>query len=333
MNEGLGWEVRDRTLRLTPVLAADIAGATSVVRVRYAGLCGSDVAKLAPDWPGLLPEPWRPGHEIVGVEANTGRWVAIDPLVPCGICDRCSTGVIQLCPGLRRVGWDLPGGLADVIAVPSANLVPLPGLADPAHAVLADPMAVALHGVRCGLGAPVGRLGIIGSGVLAVCTAASALAAGWRVHLAVRDRQRAAALRRVLDAAVVATPEDLPTCDAVVDAASGNTDRSMRQALAAVRDGGTVLAQTAYRPDVALSTPLRDVFCRSITVRGSFSYCRAGGRDDFRDAVGVLDAASGWPELLTRTQFRLADLPAALDALCSGPTRPYRAVLAPMKEE
>src|SRR5207244_10084077 len=107
--------------------------------------------------------------------------------------------------------------------------------------------------------------------------------------------------------AVVAMPEALPRCDAVVDAASGGTDRSLQQALAAVRDGGTVLVQTAYRPDVALSTPLRDVFRRSITMRGSFSYCRTGGRDDFRDALCVLGAASRWPELRPRAAFGLAD--------------------------
>jgi threonine dehydrogenase-like Zn-dependent dehydrogenase len=331
---GMAWEVHDRALRLVPASVTVDGSTTSLVQVRYSGVCGSDAAKLAPDWPDPLPDGWRPGHEIVGSDARTGAWVVVDPLVPCGTCDRCAVGSIQLCPGLRRIGWDLPGGFADTVAVPPASLVPVAGLADPAHGVLADALAVALHGVRCGLGPPTGRLGVIGSGVLAVCTAVCAKAVGWRVHQLVRDPDRAARLRQLFGITVVGRAAELPGCEAVVDAASGGTDLPLRQALDAVRDGGTVLVQTAYRPGVTLTAPVREVFRRSVTVRGSFSYCRAGGRDDFRDALAMLAAARGWPDLLTRTRFRLEDLPAAVALLhAGGSRRPYRIVLTPHTEE
>ncbi|MGY0230176.1 alcohol dehydrogenase catalytic domain-containing protein [Longispora urticae] len=328
MSQYLAWTVRDRELQVASVTMPEPDPRNSLVKVRYSGLCGSDRAKLDPSWTAPLPEPWYPGHEIVGIEARSGRWVAVDPLVPCGICRSCGRGQIQLCPNLRRIGWDLSGGLAEVLAVPQNNLVPLPPLADPAHGVLADPMAVALHGIRCGLAGLTGRLGIVGGGVLAVCTAVCARAAGWETHLVVRDPQRAAALRSVLDVGLVRRAEDLPACDAVIDAASGTTDQPIRQALSVVRDGGTVLVQNAYAPDVLLSSPLRDLFRRSVTLRGSFSYCRSNGRDDFREAVGLLASGGEWQALLTKCRYPLADLRRGLcDLDQPGMTRPFRVLL------
>jgi threonine dehydrogenase-like Zn-dependent dehydrogenase len=303
---------------------------TTIIETRYMGLCGSDVAKLNHPWQGQLPKPWHPGHEIVGVDTETGGWVAIDPLVSCRSCQYCDRGHVHLCPRLQRIGWDLPGGLADCLRVPRDSIVPLPRLHDPAHGVLADPMAVALHGVRCGLRGPLGRLGIVGGGVVAVCTAVYAADAGWDVHMLVREPSRSRRLRHVLDRRITLHSADLRACDVVVDAASGHNDSPIRQALKAVRDGGTVLVQNAYSPRVVLSAPLRDVFRRSIILRGSFSYCRADGDDDFRDALDVIARGGDWAALLTRDRFPLSGLPRGLAALSSGARhRPFKILLTP----
>ncbi|MEV7680630.1 hypothetical protein AB0O64_19105 [Streptomyces sp. NPDC088341] len=96
----------------------------------------------------------------------------------------------------------------------------------------------------------------------------------------------------------------------------------------AVRDGGTVLVQNAYAPRVFLSVPLRDVFRRSITLRGSFSYCRANGRNDFRDAIDVIAKGGDWAVLMTRDRFPLSQLPQGLAALRGGShQRPFKVLL------
>jgi threonine dehydrogenase-like Zn-dependent dehydrogenase len=325
MSGPYAWAVENGVLcRLSAPAGESAARDTTIIDTRYTGLCGSDVAKLNHPWQGRLPEPWYPGHEIVGVDTETGGWVAIDPLVSCRSCHYCDRGHVHLCPRLRRIGWDLPGGLADCVRVPRDSSIPLPHLHDPAHGVLADPMAVALHGVRCGLRVPLGRLGIIGGGVLAVCTAG----AGWDVHILVRDPSRAYQLRYVLDQPVTLHCGELPACDAVVDAASGHSDAPVHQALKAVRDGGTVLVQNAYAPHVVLSVPLRDVFRRSITLRGSFSYCRADGHDDFRDAIDVIAKGGDWAALMTRDRFPISELPQGLAALNKEARhRPFKVLL------
>ncbi|MEN8652336.1 alcohol dehydrogenase catalytic domain-containing protein [Streptomyces sp. 21So2-11] len=310
-------------------MATALDGDTRLIHVRYAGLCGSDLPKLHPTWNAPVPDPWFPGHEIVGLDALTGDWVTVDPLVSCRACPDCEHGRTHLCRRLQRIGWDLPGGLAEAVRVPSSNVVQLPVLRDHAHGVLADPMAVAVHGVRCGLRARSGRLGVIGSGALGVCTAVRAAHAGWDVHLAARSPARVIQLRDALaNLNIDVHHRTLPDCDAVVDAASGHNDSPLRQAAAAVRDGGTVLVQNAYAPYVALSLPLRDLFARSITVRGSFSYCRADGHDDFRDALVLLSLGGAWADLLTHDRYPLLELPSALAAMRhDSPNRPAKVLL------
>lgn len=329
MNAAYGWAVENGVLGWSPApLDVHAVRDTTVVAIRYTGVCGSDVAKLSHPWQGRLPEPWYPGHEIVGIDTESGDWVAVDPLVSCRSCGYCDRGQVHLCPGLRRIGWDLPGGIAHAVRVPRASVIGLPALHDPAHGVLADPMAVALHGVRCGLRVPLGRLGIIGGGVLGVCTAICAAEAGWDVHMLVRKPSQLHQLRYVIAPHATLHSTELPSCDAVVDAASGDSDSPVRQALRAVRDGGTVLVQNAYAPQVLLSVPLRDVFRRSITLRGSFSYCRTEGRDDFQDAVNVIAKGGEWAALMTRDRFPLADLPQGLTALKNGARhRPFKVLL------
>ncbi|MFJ8853643.1 hypothetical protein [Streptomyces sp. NPDC102437] len=113
-----------------------------------------------------------------------------------------------------------------------------------------------------------------------------------------------------------------------MDAASGLSDAPIRQALKVVRDGGTVLVQNAYAPRVTLSAPLRDIFRRSITLRGSFSYCRADGHDDFRDAIDVIARGGDWAALMTRDRFPLSELPQGLAALGSQARhRPFKILL------
>ncbi|WP_434600466.1 alcohol dehydrogenase catalytic domain-containing protein [Streptomyces sp. A5-4] len=317
------------SLRLAAAPRSSDTDGTTLISVRYAGLCGSDLPKLYPSWRGPVPSPWFPGHEIVGTVARTVDWVCVDPLIGCRSCGACADGHVHLCQRLRRVGWDLPGGLAEAVRVPSSSVVRLPALRDPAHGVLADAMAVALHGVRCGLPMRPRRLGLIGTGAVAVCTAVCAVRAGWDVHITARSVERRDQLGQALgDVPVTVHQGTLPPCDAVVDAASGQDDAPLRQALSCVRDGGTVVVQTAYAPQVALSLPLRDVFRRSITVRGSYSYCRANGGDDFRDALTLLTGGGAWADRLTQDRYPFLDLLRALsDLRGTDRHRPLKALL------
>ena len=265
------WEVRDSRLALhevDPPRRADV----ETVRITHTGICGSDLPKLLHPAGFALPTRWRPGHEIVGV-GSSGHPVAVDPLLPCELCTRCLAGDTQLCADLKRIGWDVPGGFAEQVSVPARNLRAIDGGLDPLHAVLADPAAVAIHGLRCNRLTP-GRLAVIGAGTVGLLTGIYAREAGWAVTVVHRDgHPPGPAVQHEIPVAFTSTSTIADTTfDAVVDAATGHDAAPLESALRLIRDGGTIIVQNAYHPDVTLRVPLRHIFRRSIHLIGTFSY-------------------------------------------------------------
>jgi threonine dehydrogenase-like Zn-dependent dehydrogenase len=117
------------------------------VKVRSAGICGSDLHLLSSS---DLPDPMVTlGHEVAGVTEN-GTAVAIEPLAPCEACDPCLRGEYNLCVRSSEMilGLGLDGGMADEMIVPERSLVRLPSGVDPRDASLVEPMAVLIHSFR-----------------------------------------------------------------------------------------------------------------------------------------------------------------------------------------
>lgn len=123
-----------------------------LVRVEWAGLCGSDLHVMSRgvwvvDWPAVL------GHELCGVIERAGRdagtavgtRVVADSRVPCGACGACTAGERDKCAELRFVGEAFPGGFATHCLLPERLAHPVPAGLEPSVAVLAEPLAVALH--------------------------------------------------------------------------------------------------------------------------------------------------------------------------------------------
>ena len=307
------WVVSGGTLQRAELPVPTPPPGYQLVAVRHCGVCGSDLAKLSIE-PISAPdtESWIPGHEIVGTSADITQQhlLAVDPLMPCEDCEACARGSIHLCSSLRRIGWDLPGGFAQYVAVPEGNLVPVADPIDPAVLVLADPLAVAIHGVRCGLGGERdGSLAVVGAGTVGVCTAAYAASVGLSVTVYGMRRtphRLPAAFAGVRFESPSARPE--PSFDAVVDAGEGRNDQPLRYCLRLVRDGGTVIVQNAYLPGIRLAEDLRAVFRRSIRIAGSFSFCREHGAGDFREAVQVLVKSPPWAQELVRGSSATSNL-------------------------
>jgi L-iditol 2-dehydrogenase len=72
---------------------------------------------------------------------------------------------------MELIGGQRPGGLAELVAVPVANLLPMdPGVPDHAR-VLVEPLAVGVHAARRAAVAPGERVVVIGAGPIGVFTA------------------------------------------------------------------------------------------------------------------------------------------------------------------
>lgn len=125
------------------------------------GLCGSDLHFYeeggSESFP--LPTPLVLGHEIAAEVVDEradlfgltcGDLVAVDPAQPCGECEWCVDGHVNLCPHQRFMGSppDNHGGLREYIAAPHQNLFPVPAGFTSATSALLEPLGVAIHTVR-----------------------------------------------------------------------------------------------------------------------------------------------------------------------------------------
>ncbi len=156
------------TLALTTRVVDPPETGQARIRMEWAGVCGSDLHVLRTGdwvsyWPAIL------GHEGVGVvescpggELADGTRVVIDSRVGCGRCEGCEKSPV-LCRNLQWVGEVFPGAFQEYGNFPVPSLVPCPAGIDPAVAVLAEPLSVALHAVNAASSVP-DRVLILGFG-------------------------------------------------------------------------------------------------------------------------------------------------------------------------
>jgi L-gulonate 5-dehydrogenase len=126
-----------------------------VVRLRAAGICGSDVHGLAGEHP-LMTLPRVLGHELAGqidavgtqvTRVSIGDHVVVDPMLRCGQCRPCQLGRYNCCENLRVLGVHIDGGFAESIALPQGQVHVIPETLPWEMGALVEPLAVGAHGV------------------------------------------------------------------------------------------------------------------------------------------------------------------------------------------
>lgn len=123
------------------------------IRIAFAGICGSDLGRGFKN--GAYHYPLIMGHEFSGVVEDVpengkyqiGTRAAIYPLLPCGKCESCREGMIQLCTHYDYFGSRRDGAFAQYLYVPEANIVPMPDRVSLEEAALSEPAAVAHHAI------------------------------------------------------------------------------------------------------------------------------------------------------------------------------------------
>jgi 2-desacetyl-2-hydroxyethyl bacteriochlorophyllide A dehydrogenase len=127
----------------------------ALVKILYGGICGSDLHIFRE---GMFVEKTGEtmGHEFVGTVVSSPRGsgfspadlVVGDPRVPCGRCPACAAGDFHRCSSLGFIGEVSPGAFADYLVIAPERLIKAKSGVDPREAVLAEPLAVAIHACR-----------------------------------------------------------------------------------------------------------------------------------------------------------------------------------------
>lgn len=195
-----GSTITIRTVAIPPLRQTD-----TLVRVRMATVCGSDLHTVSGRRPG--PRPSVLGHEAVGevLVAGAGSGVSVGDrviwavTVTCGTCARCRAGRTAKCSSVRKVGhealageWPLSGGYAEHIVLPGGTtFAAVPHRMPDA---VAAPAACATATVMATLEAagplPGKRVLICGAGMLGVTAVAACVDAGAQVQVVELDQQR-----------------------------------------------------------------------------------------------------------------------------------------------
>jgi threonine dehydrogenase-like Zn-dependent dehydrogenase len=147
-----------------------------LLRVRAATICHGDQQILKGQRTEKVALPLVPGHEFAGtIEAvgsyvrglSEGDAVACQGLLDCGRCDACRDGRTGVCRNYSELGCTLPGGFAELVAVPARCCHPAPGVPFPSLAA-AEPTANAISAVEaCGV-EPGDTVAVIGIGPIAL---------------------------------------------------------------------------------------------------------------------------------------------------------------------
>ena len=178
-------EMREAPL-LDLVLPTDVR-----IRMARVGICGSDVHYFTEGGIGSqrVEYPFTVGHEGAGIvekvgpgvtRVRVGDRIAIDPALPCGICDQCRGGRPHTCRKQKFLGCpgQIEGCLAEYLVLPEANCYPIPDTMTLDQAATVEPLSIGVYAVSLSVPMPGAALGILGAGPIGLSVLLSARAQG-----------------------------------------------------------------------------------------------------------------------------------------------------------
>jgi threonine 3-dehydrogenase len=256
-----------------------------LIRVRRAGVCGTDVHIY--DWDpwaqGRVKPPITVGHEFAGEVVRVGRLVTdvhegdrvtAEGHIVDGRCLLCRTGNSHVCPYTKIIGVDRDGCFAEYIAMPATNVWHLDDATSFDVGGIHDPMGNAFHTALTaeipGATVLITGCGPIGLFAVGICRAAGAariiasdvnetrlaLALRMGAHDVVHPHEAESVVRRHTDGLGV---------DVVLE--MSGVPSAIHQAFALVRVGGRVqmLGIPSKPIDVDFAT---EVIFKGITIYG-----------------------------------------------------------------
>lgn len=299
----------------------------AIVKIDYGGICGSDLHYWSHGSSGesILREPMVLGHEMVGMVAESaadgtapveGTPVAIHPATPIGDGrTRYPEDRPNLSPRGTYLGSaaHLPhtdGAFAEFAALPARMLRPLPPGLSLRLAALAEPAAVAWHGVSRA-GDVAGRsVLVIGAGPIGALTIGVAKRAGAAKITAVDLHDRPLELARTLGADQTLKAHEAEAIAAVQADVVLETSGSAAGLGSAVRGAtrGGIVVLVGLLPPGDQPVPVSLAVARELELRGSFRF-----NDEIDDVIIALADGSLAVEPVISHEFAAADALAAFE--------------------
>jgi L-iditol 2-dehydrogenase len=308
-----------------------------LVKVRTAGVCGSDIPRVMTK--GTYSFPLVPGHEFAGEVAqigdgvstfNVGDRVAVFPLIPCGKCAYCQIGEYAQCDDYDYLGSRRDGGFAEYVAAPADNLVPIPDNVDFDCAAMTEPASVALHALRRTGVDPGDSVAILGAGPIGIILAQWARICGaGRIFLTdIVDEKLDVARRYSFKDCINAKQED--AVERIVEETDGRgadicieaagTAATFEQSLRIARKLGKVILMGNVTGDVVIPERTASAILRGqLTIYGTWnSSFTAVPKNEWRTALQFMSSGALNLKPLITHKFKLDQVNDAFDMMYNG---------------
>jgi (R,R)-butanediol dehydrogenase/meso-butanediol dehydrogenase/diacetyl reductase len=313
------------------------------LRVRYCGVCGTDLHEFRSD---SLTKGWGRQSPIMGHEFSAtvvdlgqgveglapGDLVTVNPGEPCGQCHPCKRGDDNLCQQIRGIGYQRPGAFAEYLCARADRVVRLPPDTPADLVALTEPLAVGLHAVNQGQLQRGETVFIAGAGPIgALCVAAARRRGASRIIVSEPAASRRALAERLGADEVIDPSTSRPAAHVRALTDGEGVDLSVEcvgigaaldDCLTVIRRGGRCVLTGVFEEPYPVRLQRLTVLEHQII--GTFGY-----REEFAEAADLIaSAAIDVTPLISRT-VGLSELPAAFAELEADPNRYHKLLVSP----
>ena len=178
-------------IRLTEKEIPSPSEGEALLKVKYCGICGADVASYTGNQP-FTTYPRIPGHEfsaeIVSVPENekgfkAGDIITCNPYFNCGECYACKHGIVNACHDNQTMGVQRDGSFQEYITMPVERLIDGKGLSARELALI-EPFSISCHALSRAEIKSGETLLIMGAGPIGLFALIKAKSMGARVMIA-----------------------------------------------------------------------------------------------------------------------------------------------------
>jgi len=176
-------------ITLTDIPKPVLKSGEVLVKVKYAGFCGSDLNTFLGK-NALAKMPVIPGHEIGGLIEEVGEQVpagfvpgihcTLNPYTACGECSSCRNERPNACKFNQTLGVQRDGAMCEYIAVPWNKVIADPEIS-PKDFALVEPMSVGFHAVERGKVSEADTVMVIGCGMIGIGAITGSIQKGAKV--------------------------------------------------------------------------------------------------------------------------------------------------------
>lgn len=342
------YKVNDLRLEQRPIPVPD--DDQVLLQMACVGICGSDVHYLVKGRIGdfIVNEPMIMGHEASGIVAKVGKnvkhlkkgdRVAIEPGVPCRVCEFCKKGKYNLCPDIVFCATPPVHGNLSRYYVHAADFCyKLPDHVSLEEGALLEPLSVGVHACRRG-GVELGSTVLItGAGPIGLVTLITAKAMGAAKVLItdIVDHRLGVAKQMGADYTYLSKigEDEQQTVKAVHSLLGGPPDitidcsgaeSNIRLAFLATKSGGVAVVVGMGAPEVKI--PLVNALVREVDIRGIFRYV-----NEYPIALSMVASGAVKVKQLITHNFSLEETLKAFEIAKTGQGNPIKVMIHPLKE-